>query len=271
LPIFAYRYIIKNKVGERVKVASDGLIKENGLESANPMISVGVVPNSTHIESFDISSSKEMGTESVSFYATIPSWATPIDKVFHNFIDRCVPTSLDVKYPWLKRAIPYMLTVGWVDFNTWGIISAVTPFAIAHASSGTGSQNLSIAYQVAAVALTLGDMSTAVFKLPIFYCLIIFSVFCCTVYAAAISSTGFQSSAAAPLLIMVYSLERFLGAHVVTSTYRAIATHFPPEHRQAASRAVGICDQICTTFGTIFSTVLVAVTFNCHSNNDDSN
>lgn len=58
--------------------------------------------------------------------------------------------------PWLRRTVPYMLTVGWVNFNTWGMVTALLPFAMSNISSGGGSSNLAIAYEVAAVLLVLG-------------------------------------------------------------------------------------------------------------------
>lgn len=58
--------------------------------------------------------------------------------------------------PWLRRTVPYMLTVGWVNFNTWGMVTALLPFAMSNISSGSGSSNLAIAYEVAAVLLVLG-------------------------------------------------------------------------------------------------------------------
>ena len=39
----------------------------------------------------------------------------------------------DEKYPWLRPVIPYMLAMSWINFNTWGIISVIIPFAIAKA------------------------------------------------------------------------------------------------------------------------------------------
>ncbi len=286
LPIFSYRYITTFHVGERVKgnenMKLEDLDTGIGIESGeNPLFhtSTNTIDsagqrNAKVIESFQIASPSLTAINldnSSNYYLEIPAWSTAIDRQVHHIIAFCLPKKYDEQYPWLKRTIPYMMTVGWVNFNTWGIISAVAPFAIANAStSGDGSANLAIAYQIAAFALALGDVSTTFFKLPIFYSLVGFTAFCFTVYSAAMTSSGFQNPAAAPILILVYSVERFLEAHVVTSSYRAIATHFSPEHKQLASRAVGIADQLSTTLGTVLSTIVVAVTFKCNSGDDDA-
>jgi multisubunit Na+/H+ antiporter MnhG subunit len=288
-PILAYRYITSSHIGERVPDNKDNLqlgdldklVNESGenpmfhpSESSKSGSTIHEADDSNKkVDAFQIAapmSRANNNSTASEHYATIPVWSNFFDKKLHQLIELCIPKKYDEEYPWLKRTIPYMMTVGWVNFNTWGIISAVTPFAIANAStSGNGSENLGIAYQIAAFALAFGDMSTAMFKLPIFYSLIAFSGLCFTVYSAAVSSQGFQNPAAGPILIIVYAVERFLEAHVVTSTYRAIATQFSPEHKQLASRAVGIADQVSTTLGTVLSTIVVAVTFNCHSSDDD--
>lgn len=58
--------------------------------------------------------------------------------------------------PWLRRTVPYMMTVGWVNFNTWGMVVALMPFAMSNVSAGAGNANLAIAYEAAAVLLVLG-------------------------------------------------------------------------------------------------------------------
>eukprot|EP01039_Chlorochromonas_danica_P003534 gene3534-3871_t len=178
---------------------------------------------------------------------------------------KLIPDSVHRHRPWLRQTLPYMITVGWVNFNTWGIICAMIPFAIANASNGSGSLNLSIAYQLSAFLLVLGDLSTTMIKFPIFPCVLIFTGCCFIVYAAALGAPGFQTSAAAPLLIMIYAIERFVEAHVVTSSYRAVATDIPLEYRQTASRAVGVCDQVSTAVGTLLSTLVVSLLFSCGS------
>jgi hypothetical protein len=271
LPIFAYRYIIANQIGLRAINNNSGNIDNVINESGeNPMLhpSVDKTPEeqAKMVDRFNIVAP----SKTFEFYTKIPAWSTPFDVKFHQFIDLCVPKSYEEAYPWLKRAIPYMMAVGWVNFNTFGITAAVIPFAIADGSTtGDGSQYLGIAYPVAAFALAFGDLSTAVFKLPLFYALIAFTALSATIYTAAGTTQGFQNAAAAPILIAVYAVQRFLEAHIVTSTYRAIATHFAPEHKELASRSVGIADQVSTAAGALLSTMVVALTFNCDSNDDD--
>ena len=160
--------------------------------------------------------------------------------------------------------IPYMLSVGWVSFNTWGMLSAVTPFAMEYASrSHSGSFHLALAYELAAIGLVAGDFSTAVFKLHFRFILPIFTIFACTIYLAALKAPGFAYEATAPLLIITFSLGRFLEAHIVTSSYRFIATSVPLKHREIASRCVGVAEQVSTVLGVILSTVLVSQLAEC--------
>lgn len=198
--------------------------------------------------------------------ATKKNFLQPYLTAFTHYI---ISDKLHKQYPWLRETVPYMMTVGWTNFNTWGIVTAVIPFAMANISEGSGSVNLSIAYQIAAFLLALGDFSTTFFQLPIFPSLVIFTAFCATIYAAAITGVGFQNAAAPVIVIIVYSIERFLEAHVVTSSYRAIATRFPIVHRQSASRAVGISDQVSTTLGALVSTLFVSLAFSCSGGVDD--
>lgn len=180
-----------------------------------------------------------------------------------NICDFVVTDSVHKKYPWFRQALPYMLTVGWVNFNTWGMVTALIPFAVKNISKGSGSTNLAVAYQLGAALLVSGDFSTVFFKMPFFIGLILFTVFCCIVYIASSNLSEIQTPAAAPILIVVFALERFIEAHLVTSVYRCIATFFPLAYRETASRAVGFCDQLFTTLGAIVSTILVATVLSC--------
>ena len=62
-----------------------------------------------------------------------------------------ISNEMNEKRPWLRRTLPYMLAVGWVDFNTWGMLTALAPFAMASVGHGDGSANLAIAYEVGAL------------------------------------------------------------------------------------------------------------------------
>jgi hypothetical protein len=63
-----------------------------------------------------------------------------------------LPRSLTNHYPWLVNALPLCLVVGVVNFNTWGMITALSPFAFSNASfdvSG-GAASLALAYELGA-------------------------------------------------------------------------------------------------------------------------
>jgi hypothetical protein len=171
--------------------------------------------------------------------------------------------SVDDKYPWLRRTLPYMMVVGWVNFNTWGILSAMIPFAVSNAYNSDGSGNLGIAYQIAAVLLVLGDFSTTLFKLNLLKGIIVLTILCIVIYCAAMNAPGMHSPAAGPVIIVVFAIERFIESHLVTTSLRAIATDFPLVHREQACRAVGIANQVSTTTGAILSALVVYLLFEC--------
>ena len=114
-----------------------------------------------------------------------------------------------------------------------------------------------------------GDLSTAFFKMRIYIGLTIFTSFCFTIYLASTNMSGFHTPSSPVIVIIIFSIERFIEAHLVTSTYRAIATEFDLKDRQPASRAVGMCDQASTTLGAVISTVLVTALYSCNQPTDD--
>ena len=114
-----------------------------------------------------------------------------------------------------------------------------------------------------------GDLSTAFFKMRIYIGLLFFTSFCFTIYLASTNMSGFHTPAAPSIMIIIFSIERFIEAHLVTSTYRAIATEFDLKDRQPASRAVGMCDQASTTLGAVISTILVTALYSCSQPSDD--
>lgn len=153
--------------------------------------------------------------------------------------------------------------MGWINFNTWGIISAIIPFAIANAFNSTGAGVLNLALVVGAITLTLGDLSTVLFHLHILWGTVMFSILCLVLYIATFNPPGFHSAAAGPMIIIVYGIGRFLEAHLVTISLRKVASRFPLIHREPASRAIGISNQICSTAGAVFSTIIVVSLLPC--------
>jgi len=153
--------------------------------------------------------------------------------------------------------------VGWINFNTWGIISAIIPFAVANAFNSTGAGILNVALVVGAITLTLGDLSTVLFHLNIMVGSILFTITSIVLYIATFNPPGFYSAAAGPIIIIVYAVGRFLEAHLVTISLRAVASKFPLIYREPASRAIGISNQICSTAGAVFSTIIVVSLLPC--------
>jgi len=80
--------------------------------------------------------------------------------------------------PFRSIVLPYACSVGWINFNTWGLLSSLVPFAIHNASStvGNGPLMLSFAYEISAVFMMFGDLSTVYFKIPFFTSLTVFTI-----------------------------------------------------------------------------------------------
>lgn len=159
--------------------------------------------------------------------------------------------------PWLPRVLPYCLCVGLVNFNAWGFLSSVTPFAFASSTAGLGSENLATAYELGSLALVLGDLSTTRFHIPFHISLVAFLALAACVYAAAMGAPALHTSAAGPFLIFAFSLSRFLEAHIVTAAYRSVAAILGPLEREHGARSIGIIDLASTTLGSITSTLLI--------------
>ena len=139
-------------------------------------------------------------------------------------------------------------------------MTALIPYAMDTASPDDGSSNLAIANQISAFSLFLGDLSTTRFTFPYAYGIILFGVFTFTIYSASFSSSGssFETKAAAPILIILFAITRFIEAHLLTATYRTISIVLPPKFREQASRAIGYCDQISTVIGAMLSLAAVS-------------
>ena len=176
-----------------------------------------------------------------------------------DYIDYIIPSSILKSNRYLRDALPMCMIIGFVNMNTWGIVTALAPFAFQNVSSaGEGSSMLGYAYETGAVCLMLGDLSTTACHIPSRYALILFTFFTSTIYISAMHLITVDSSIAAPLIVLFFALGRFFEAHLVTSAYRKIASDFHPLDRENAARAVGISDQLSTTLGSIMSSLLVA-------------
>jgi hypothetical protein len=185
------------------------------------------------------------------------------DTIMSSLMDSLIPEAWFEAYPWLRVTLPYLLTVAWIDFNTWGMLSAVGPFAMYNTSYNGGALNLAVALEMGSFALFFGDFSTVYFRLPFCYSLVFFTAFSFTVYVYAGFNDIQFSSSTAPVLIAVWTIGRYLEAHMLTTCYRAVAVEVQFQHRESAARAVGLFDQIFTTLGAVVSTALVSSLAKC--------
>ena len=249
LPYFAYRKIVNDKLGLRQPTHGeddgDDDIDTSAVEitSLKPNTQTSDAPSGGGVHA--LSENDEIAT---------------IDEPFEFLWEK----------PWFKFTYPYALSIGWVNFNTWGMLSAVTPFAFNHAAVNISEYLLlALAYELGSFTLVLGDVSTMYFKMPFNIALTVFTIFTFSIYLAALNIDGFHTPASGPILVVVFSLGRFIEAHIVTSCFRAIAKNLPAEQREDASRALGLTDQISTALGVISSTILVTQLINCHESDDE--
>lgn len=282
LAIPAYMFIMWRQLGQRGAQKNDDIVVANGHKanrmnsvvtnfqsnlSINPMVD-GSFANKS-MQSFDITHNQGPLMSSLETIESASVEATSLVGIdtqpIMDYIARhLVSDAMDDQHPWLRRTVPYMMVVGWMNFNTWGILSAMIPFAVSNAYNSDGSGNLGIAYQVAGVLFVMGDLSTIILKLNLLKGTIVFTILSIVIYIAAMGTPGFHSAASGPIIIVLFAIVRFLESHLVTVTLRAIATDFPLVHRELASRAVGISNQVCTTIGAVLSTLVVYLMFSCN-------
>ena len=182
----------------------------------------------------------------------------------HYCIESILPKKLLDSCPYLVQVLPMCAVVGFVNFNTWGMVTAVSPFAFQNVSvPGEGSNSLGLAYEIGAVCLMLGDFSTTFGFIPVKYAIALFTFFTSMIYISAMNVLPVHSTIGSSLLILSFSLGKFFEAHLVTSIYIKVASNFSASEREDAARAVGISDQIFTTMGSIMSSLLVARFVSC--------
>ena len=267
--MIAYKYIISNDIGRkavRPSKTEEALVETELSSNVNPLRTDSNFKTIYKNEEKDYDVPKS--NNSTEHYAAINSSddKTPLDfigryissKIVNTFLKGRLPPE---KLPWAQYLIPYNLTVAILNFNARGLMTAILPFSMDRSSSsGNGSFNLAIAYQVSDLFLFFGDLSTAKFSIPISYGLTVFLIFSMTVYMAAIPSNedAVNNDAAGPILIILFSFTRLISASLSSTIYRTISTKFPPDLREEASRSLGYIDRISTILGTIASTLVVS-------------
>ena len=260
---YSFYRIRKNELGMRNSEDNDS---DESIRQTGSILQENFPNSSSHK---DIALSAMTPRDTVETEQTLDQLESKLMESFHDMADVVLVRRdrLTPRERWLRFAIPHMIAVGWVSFNTWGMLSAFIPFAIKNSlpkgDTGNGSTSLALAIQLAGFCLVAGDLSTQYVKLSIPLCLIAFTAFAFTIYTAAMNSKAFESDAAGPIIVVAFALGRFFEAHVVTSTYRTIASKVPAEFRSDIARSVGIAEQLMTTLGTICSTVIISTTSSC--------
>jgi hypothetical protein len=238
-PFFAYRIIVRDGIGLRQ-----------------------VSANSDENQSVNMDDSKVLLTSSYTSSETVDKDRVQVEVIHKPFVYMW-------NKPWFKFTLPYALSIGWVNYNTWGMLSAITPFALDYAAVNVSKfLLLALAYEIGAFALVLGDLSTMFVRLPFNVSLFTFTVASFSIYLAALNLEGFHTPASGPILVVCFSVGRFYEAHILTSSFRAIANNLPHGQRDEASRMLGLFDQISTTLGIITSTVLITLLVDCHTEDD---
>ena len=190
-----------------------------------------------------------------------------LDDAFSRFLVRVIPASMQQRWPWLPRIIPYVLVAMMVNLNTWGLLPSIIPFSFKIVSEGfssdNGSGNLAIAFQIGAVCCLFGELGTVVFKTRLGLASLVFLTCASICYAAVFSSSFYHiENVSASVLIVCYAIVRFLESNLLTTCYRQVAG-FPACYREKCIRLVGVCDQICTTVAVIILTIIVSQVAHC--------
>eukprot|EP00602_Paraphysomonas_sp_CaronLab_P002454 CAMPEP_0185036936 /NCGR_PEP_ID=MMETSP1103-20130426/30680_1 /TAXON_ID=36769 /ORGANISM="Paraphysomonas bandaiensis, Strain Caron Lab Isolate" /LENGTH=320 /DNA_ID=CAMNT_0027574705 /DNA_START=454 /DNA_END=1416 /DNA_ORIENTATION=- len=264
LPLLAYRTIVHENIGLRVppsvviskEVELHESEKRSGPVDSDTQNSKGSA-NPLHTSSTTVAS-KDVALQYTSGKGDEEEAS---DRYHESDAFLCVNTKA---VPWFNFTLPYALSIGFVNFNTWGMLSAVTPFAMHHAARGvSGSFLLALCYEIGCFTLVAGDISTAFVKFPFKICLPVFGALSLAIYLAALNMDGFHTIYSGPFLVVAFCVGRFIEAHILTESFRIIATHVPRIHREDASRMLGIADQISTVLGVVTSTVLVSQLARC--------
>lgn len=169
----------------------------------------------------------------------------------------------DITASWLRIIWPYCWAVCFIDFQTFGLISSFAPFAFNNSTNYGGAGYLSRSLQLGGFGVILGDFSTIYFRLPLLKTLIIYTILTMSIYIGASGVIDYHHDAIPYLLVIVSGLIRFLEAHVITTCFRAISTEVSKDHKDNASRMVGVMDQIGETIGNVISCLIVSQSFNC--------
>lgn len=291
-PIFGYLYITKHKLGLRNQ--EDEIVASSGKRSSSPNLPVEVllekfeivtahdiygVDSNTKAGSVNKDASSEpnmeTGNQKAEMTATEEEAAkqvrdyksdSTLDDAFNRFLVRTIPMSIQHRWPWLPRVIPYSLVAMMVNLNTWGVLPSLIPFSFKIVSEGftndNGSGSLAIAFQIGAVMCLFGELGTIVFKTSLGLASLAFLSCAGVCYAAIFNSSFYHTSFSASILIVCYSIVRFLESNLLTTCYRQVAS-FPSCYRESAIRYVGVCDQLCTTAAVVTMTIIVSQVAHC--------
>ena len=249
-PVIAYRYVIKEGLGMR---DWDGDLDINdGKKDIQAIVANPVQVNSGKAaESLEENNLPVEKADSEFDPAMIA--ITPLDSYGHSFarwIMRQVSSCRNItpeNLPWWEHVVPYMLLVGWVNLNTWGLLTAFIPYAVYYSSQvnyysifeneryhqclhdgashvkfkGDGSRSLAIAYEVSAFALFMGDLSTTKFRMPFSYSLIVFTIGAFTINCAAfsINESSFNHPGMTGILVFLFIMGRYVRFHYLLGKY----------------------------------------------------
>ena len=71
------------------------------------------------------------------------TWMDQMGHKVSKYIISCLRTRISrEKLPWVQLLIPYVVTIAWINFNTWGMMIATFPFSMDNVSAdGDGATN----------------------------------------------------------------------------------------------------------------------------------
>ena len=156
------------------------------------------------------------------------------------------------------------MAVCWLDFNNWGLIQAMYPFAFDNNTNSMEEASIlqSYANEFSSPAVVLGGCSTYLYRLPVALCIFVFTGLIMTIYLSAFYP-WFMGNAW--VLVMFACLCTFMTAHIQTLVFNIISEEFPVHLRIESVKWVGLTSVLAVFLGGLVSIFITEYYFHCFS------
>ena len=158
----------------------------------------------------------------------------------------------------------YTLCSCWLDFNNWGLIQSLYPFAF---SNNTYSLEESSIYQsytnnIGSLAVLLGGLSAYFIRIPLHFTMSVFTIMLFVIYIAAYIPF---LKGEAWVLVLFADLCMFITIHVQCVIFNIISEEFPASRRVDDVKWIGISTSFAVVAGSILGIIITEFFFHCFS------